>query len=243
MKKYATSAQLKARAREQLSGHYSTVIGSFLTAEFFVIAVSMALSNFTLAAGIYSMFFQIVLDFLATVFAGLLICGLTYQYLLLASGQPTRMFDVFHAFYGSAGKTLVLSLVINLTSKIWYLPGILCLIIFSLTGNLTYLLGSLLFLLAALPVCIIFHLMYSQAYYILWDFPELSAKECLAASRRLMKGSKGRRFYMELSFLPLELLALLSCCIGYLFLSPYMYASYTNFYLDLVQQKGGTGKE
>lgn len=40
----------------------------------------------------------------------------------------------------------------------------------------------------------IISLQYSQSFYVCLDFPEFSAIECLRYSRKIMKGSKGRRF-------------------------------------------------
>ena len=52
----------------------------------------------------------------------------------------------------------------------------------------------------------------------------------------MMKGSKGRLFYIDLTFVPLMLLCVLTCGIGLLWLMPYMQATKANFYLDLVKQ-------
>ena len=45
----------------------------------------------------------------------------------------------------------------------------------------------------------IISLQYSQSFYVCLDFPEFSAIECLRYSRKIMKGSKGRRFYLAVS--------------------------------------------
>ena len=86
-------------------------------------------------------------------------------------------------------------------------------------------------------ISIMLSLLYAQAFYLLHDFPQYSARELLARSRRLMKGHKGRLFYIYVSFLPLILAAILSCGIGLLWLIPYMNATQTEFFLDLIQNK------
>ena len=80
-------------------------------------------------------------------------------------------------------------------------------------------------------------LLYNQAFYILLDFPNYDAKKALAFSRKLMKGNKGRFIYLLVSFIPLSLLGVLSCGIGFLWIIPYMQATQAQFYLDLVQNK------
>lgn len=66
-----------------------------------------------------------------------------------------------------------------------------------------------------------------------------------------MRGNKGRRFYLSLSFLPLWLLSSLALIglvaflpfslvvafIPVMFLFPYMSATHTNFYLDIMQRQ------
>ena len=61
---------------------------------------------------------------------------------------------------------------------------------------------------------IIFGLMYSQAYYILADNPELGAIECLRRSRIMMIENKGYLFGLRLSFIGWALLAAISIVVG-----------------------------
>ena len=88
-----------------------------------------------------------------------------------------------------------------------------------------------------LPFVLYVKILYSQVYFIMLDFPEMSASECLRYSRRLMKGNKIRYLYLMLSFIPLMLLGFLTCCIGLLFVIPYMNTTYSNFYLELMSKK------
>ena len=90
-----------------------------------------------------------------------------------------------------------------------------------------------------LIVSVIISLMYSQSYFVMLDFPDFTALQCLRFSRRIMKGSKARRFYLDMSFIPLYLLGLLTCCIGLLFVIPYVNTTYSNFYLELMSKRNG----
>ena len=56
-------------------------------------------------------------------------------------------------------------------------------------------------------------------------------------------GYSGRLFYIELSFLPLFLLGLISCCLPILWIYPYMEAVKANFYLDLMKKRGSSTKK
>jgi uncharacterized membrane protein len=84
-------------------------------------------------------------------------------------------------------------------------------------------------------VSILLSLIYQQAFYLLHDFPQYSAGELLHMSRKLMAGHKGRLFYIYVSFIPLILLSLLSCGIGLLWVSAYMTATRTEFFLNIIR--------
>ena len=66
------------------------------------------------------------------------------------------------------------------------------------------------------------------------DCPQTGALELLRESRILMKGNKGRYFYMELSFLGIALLGTLSCFIGLLWVIPYAEMTALEFYRKIV---------
>lgn len=61
---------------------------------------------------------------------------------------------------------------------------------------------------------IVFALMYSQAYFIMADNPELGAMECLKRSRIMMIGNKGYLFGLIFSFIGWALLASISIVFG-----------------------------
>ena len=52
-------------------------------------------------------------------------------------------------------------------------------------------------------------------------------------SKDMMYGNKWRLFVLELSFIGWEILALLCCGMGFIFLSPYMEATFAEFYADV----------
>ncbi len=50
---------------------------------------------------------------------------------------------------------------------------------------------------------------YSQAFFLMIDYPELSIRDCVNESKRIMEGNKGKYFVYHLSFIGWYLLALL----------------------------------
>lgn len=80
---------------------------------------------------------------------------------------------------------------------------------------------------------IIAALSYSQAFFIMHDNPGMGAMEALKLSKDMMKGQKGKLFMLYLSFIGWAILCMLTLGIGYLWLAPYMYLSFANFYDDV----------
>ena len=84
-------------------------------------------------------------------------------------------------------------------------------------------------------VSVMLNLVYAQAFFLLHDFPQYSARELLKNSRRLMVHHKGRFFYLCVSFIPLLLLSFLSSGLALLWVLPYMAATEAEFFLDLIR--------
>lgn len=82
---------------------------------------------------------------------------------------------------------------------------------------------------------IVIVLMYSQAFPIMVDNPNISATEALSMSRSYMKGNLMRLFFLRISFIGWTFLSLLSLGIGFIWLQPYYHLSAINFYEDLVR--------
>ena len=87
-------------------------------------------------------------------------------------------------------------------------------------------------LLLLIPGCI---KSYSSAMktYILKDNPELKNNAAIEESMRMMDGHKLELFLLDLSFIGWAILSILTCCIGFLWLAPYMNMARVNFYEDL----------
>ncbi|OEH85290.1 hypothetical protein BHU72_04125 [Desulfuribacillus stibiiarsenatis] len=80
-------------------------------------------------------------------------------------------------------------------------------------------------------------LRYSMAYYIMVDNPGIGGYEAIRRSKEMMKGHKGRLFYLWLSFLGWFLLGIITFGIGFLYVAPYYEATLAAFYQDLKNHK------
>ncbi|MDP4119552.1 MAG: DUF975 family protein [Bacillota bacterium] len=71
---------------------------------------------------------------------------------------------------------------------------------------------------------------YRMVPYILSDNPNLTTAEALQMSREMTDGEKFNMFVLDLSFIGWILLGLLACCIGVIFLAPYIEATWAQLY-------------
>lgn len=90
---------------------------------------------------------------------------------------------------------------------------------------------------------IIKHYEYYMVPYLLAEYPDMDRQEVFRLSKRMMDGNKFAVWVLELSFFGWELLGILFCCIGTLFVRPYIEATYAELYLKLREQRLGIHRE
>ena len=74
---------------------------------------------------------------------------------------------------------------------------------------------------------------YSQSFFILAENPDMSIRECVNESKRLMSGKIWEYFVLELSFILWLLLVSVTCGIAILYVGPYMQITMAGYYLSL----------
>ncbi|MBD5479319.1 MAG: DUF975 family protein [Lachnospiraceae bacterium] len=233
MNRYASSAQLKDKAKGYLTGHYGLLIGILIVTE----VISSILDKFVpLSANTAGYILSAAITFLLSVFMGVFNVGTALVYLKFATGNKASLSDIFYGFFNHPEKALKISLVMNVLSLILSLSYSVPYRIYLMTGNQRYLFMMFPCLAAAMILYVPLSLCLSQCYFLILDFPDKSASDILRASFRIMKGHKGRLFYIELSFLPLLLLGAVSL-IGLLWIIPYMQMTYAAFYFDIMKQE------
>ncbi len=238
MNPYLSSSGLKALARGQLIGHYGTVAGAYLIHMLCIVPLTFVASSLFVANTLLNLILSLVSSFLISLVSGFFIAGEAYMYLKLACNQPITMGDLFWGFQNENHKILSLQAVIAGISVLTSLPA-------SIVGYISgfypdnHLLNSIYFILFAvgLIVNLIASLMLSQTFFLMLDFANYTPVQLLNKSISLMKKNKWRLFLIQLSFVPLVCLGYLSCCVGLLWVQPYMMATEANFYLDLIKKQ------
>lgn len=94
-----------------------------------------------------------------------------------------------------------------------------------MTGLFTFL-WSLLFIVPG----IIKSISYSMAMYILAENKGMNPMEAIKKSKEMMNGHKMEYFVLMLSFIGWSLLGIITCGIGFIWIAPYMSATFANFY-------------
>lgn len=236
MNTFKSSAELKASAKEHMFGHYGTAIGAYFIMMCFIGFLTLMASILLDVSTVIGTVIYYLLAFLISVFAGLFVSGQCYLYLKIICGYPVTAGDIFYGFKLCPDKALIMELWITGITYIANLPMIIIGYQMHSVHNMTKLmLPYSLSMIFSYTVSIMLSLIYQQAFYLLHDFPQYSAKELLTMSRKLMVGHKGRLFYIYVSFIPLILLSLLSCGIALLWIAPYVAATQTEFFLDVVK--------
>lgn len=241
MNRFKSSAELKASAREHLLGHYGTVIGAFLILGALMGAVTIAVGLLMDLSTIPGTIIYYAIMFLVSVLTGLFSSGSAYLYLKLICGRPVSVGDLFYGFQLCPDKAILIQAWITLITYIASLPQIILNYIMLTTSPshldqlMNLMLPYALSLILSGAVSVMLSLFYAQAFFLLHDFPQYTAKELLQKSRRLMVHHKGRLFYLYVSFLPLLLLGLLSWGLALLWVIPYMAATEAEFFLDLIR--------
>ena len=83
---------------------------------------------------------------------------------------------------------------------------------------------------------------YSQMYYLIVEYPELSVTKAMKISMLITKGHKADLFVMYLSFLGWIILATIPAGLGMIVLSPYMDMTFVNAYHALLKEAVESGK-
>lgn len=235
MKKTFTIGEIKAEARDRLiTNLFSPIFVTFLYSITFLIK-NMCISN----ALVDDILFQISLETLSlllAVFYGLFDYGLAYYYLNYMTNRNYSILNLFSGLSQAPGRTLVIATILYLIQFACMLPYEIYYYVIGMDDALHYAIGIGVLIVGYL-ICIIINLSFAPIYYILADFPEITVKKAISLSFWLMKGNKLKLLLLNLSFIPLYLLSLLSFGIALLWVNPYKNCATTVFYLDLANKK------
>lgn len=245
-----TCAEYKDTARQNLLGHYGTLIAAMLVSQLAATILNIPFSRMTNLGMRYLVPSRIILGYAGMLIISLLLIvlssGVSFMHLKLARGQEIRFSDLLYCFKNDPGKYMGFGLIIILITVLCLLPGMICMIVSSFTAVsettvfTPLFTAAVLLYIAGFVVVFILMLGFSQSVYLMLDDTEKRAFPAMRESFSLMKGNKGRLFKLYLSFIGWLFLGLLTLGIGYLWIEPYLYQTLTQFYLDVSGQSQDT---
>ena len=235
-----TAAELKAIAKEKSLDKY----GILILANIIIFVLQMAISSIVTISDSGSLvIFTIneIIILIVQILLGILVSGKAYLYMNLIYSQTVSTSDIFFGLKQHPNKAVMIQSLFVLADFLASLPA--SIILFILTPDSPFSLRIALFVAVAIGIVVNIYvsLTYSQAFYLLHDYPDRSAKELLAYSKSLMQGNRLKLFYLHISFIPLIIFGCLTFFIPLLWISVYRYATLTAFYQNLIAA-GNTGK-
>ncbi len=257
MKQYQSSSELKNMAKEKLAGKYGSAmlvspILNFVITFFMLFSLIMlltvplammeAMGNSFMNESVITLI-TVGISLICSIFTAIFNTGISLFFLNIACGKHHSMSDLFWGFRWQFQKSLTIATIMVLLNTLCMLPYELCVYFQETDYWYQWTVSMVIFYLLGTAIYIPISLALSQVYYLLLDFPQYSVRELLQHSIRIMKGHKKRLFYLQLSFIPLQILCILSFYIGFLWLIPYQNMTYTLFYLNLMKPKQQTGTQ
>lgn len=228
-------SQIKKEALSSLKGRWGKIIG--ITLLYFLITIGISLvESYVPFAGIALIVITVPISF-----------GYIGQMIKFTRGEEVGLCDYFSIGFSNFGKSwsivgnTLLKLLVYIILYVVTIFGMVFIITFSIVKNDIKMLGIGIALLV-LVFIILYVLLLVKSYlytiveYIGNDKPELTGKQVVEESARLMKGNRLKFFGLQLSFIGWVLLAVLTLGIGFIWLIPYMEISNVKFYEQLISE-------
>lgn len=237
---FTPNRELMSRARSSLRGHWALAVGITLLYQLVLSGAQGLLPDIDhhpvakLLAALIALFFVLII-------AGPMAAGWNRFFLTIARREDADaglLFAGFKMFGKTFGTYFLLCLFLALWGLFIVIPVILAALALPWIHQNPTGIVLLVFLLVPLGIVSVIPLIraslaYSLTFLILVDQPGLTASELIDRSKQMMAGFKWKRFCLGWRFFGWALLAILTCGIGMLWLTPYMATAHAHFYDDL----------
>lgn len=237
---------LRTKARSALLGNYGTAFGAMVLYSMIVLLLSFLAESFSgpPRRGTLNVMMTLTSSFLVVIVATLLQTGLSFMALNIARTGQGNLRDLFLGFRYHTARLTGLTLILTAIEYVCLAP--MMFLSFSLLLYGTDLNPSghrlsagafaalcILCLLLTLGLFIGFFLLYSQSLFLFIDHQDYGIGACLSESARLMMKNRLRLFRLYLAFIGYGCLVLLSFGIASVWVTPYLYVTEAEFYIEL----------
>lgn len=226
--------ELKRIARGNLQGNFLELIRAFVFCNLIVSLIEMPFSWMTneVQFSTQNMIYYGAL-ILITIASVMLTVGQYCLHLRIARTGKLHLGELFYPLMHDANRLIIAEVFLSMIRVIGLAPviGAFAIIQFYEEMNM-YLIALGLAILGCILITFI-EVTFGMIYFALIDGEELSVWKAIKEALKLIKGHKGRFLYMQLSFIGMYLLALLTLGLGILWVQPYVMQTTTIFYLDI----------
>ena len=231
-------SELKARARERMSGKYGTLILAFVIVQGLLLVSSLVSGELFPGDSVLDIVLANVFSFILSLIVNVMSAGMIYMYLNIARGKQYSLNDLMYFYRNHPDRVITASFVFAVINLLTMLPST----IYSYTAQVDVndinaladsVVRSASMLIIGLLVYEVLVIPMEMAYFILSDHPEMKGRDALKESINLMRGSCGRYLMLKASFIPLMFLSVFTFYIALLWILPYMTMTETMFYRDL----------
>lgn len=205
-----TFAELKTRAKDVLKSNYWYSFGVCILVSLITslgTSVATVTNMVNSDAGSAGTSISAVLQILITLFVAFPLSVGSCRFFIKATVNAPNVYDLFFPYKNNLGNVIGINVFVAIYTFLW----------------------SLLFIIPG----IIKSFQYSMIPYILAENPAMDRRRAFEVTKSLTDGNKGRIFLFSLSFFGWIILSCITFGIGFLFLEPYISASFTQLYFDL----------
>lgn len=231
-----SNKEIRAYARERLLGNLTAPIISTLLFFFAAYIFRLCREIGIIGGSVPSFIFYIILSLVVSTIWGIFDYGLRFFYISLVTKKEAKVSNLFAGFKGSTETILAASLSLTLLNLICLSPFYIYGFFFAPDT-----IQGLIITLCAYVVCSVLYylvsIIFAPMYFLICDHPGMPFPVVLILNFSMMSFKKWFKYLgLQLSFLPLYLLCFISFGIGFLWVIPYVYTSYTYFYEDLCEE-------
>ena len=246
---YRSSGELKTKALSVMAGRYGgaammtlsyfiwiyliSYAGSIISTIILKIPYFSSVSSDNTADIIFTVL-SAAITMLLGVIAEMFTCGICLYYLNISTGRDAQTADIFRGFRENPSEVFKISAFLLLPSLITSIPFNIVSELYLITSDPKWMYISIALFAATALGTLYIHLTYGIAFFVMLDFPNYSAGRVLKIARQKMTGSRGRYFVLDLLFIPMIILGILSFGIGLIWIYPVINESRTLFFLNLM---------
>ncbi|MBQ8518147.1 MAG: DUF975 family protein [Agathobacter sp.] len=225
--------ELKRIARGNLQGNFLELIRAFVFCNLIISLIEMPFSmtrNEILFSTQNIIYYVAVI--LITVASVVLTVGQYCLHLGVARTGELHLSEMFYPIKYDSNRLIIAEAILFVIRLVALAPVIGAIAIIYFYEEINMYLVALGLSIIGCVLTVLVEITFGLTYFVFIDGEELSVMEALKASIQLVKKQRGRFFYMQLSFIGMYLLVLLTLGLGILWVQPYVMQTTTLFYLD-----------